>query len=299
VRVDAAVLAELKRYSPLAPLHQPFALQAIEVLLAELPEMPQVACFDTAFHRTLPQVEQLLPLPHAYWERGVRRYGFHGLSYEYMAVALAERYGEAARRRTIVAHLGSGASLCAMRELKSVATTMGFSALEGLMMGTRCGSLDPGVLLYLLEVEKLGLAEVTQLLYRQSGLLGVSGVASSPKALLEAEGTNPRARAALELWVRRIVRELGALTAVLGGLDMLVFTAGIGEHSAVLRERLCAALGWLGLELDAEANAANAATISRAASRVRVAVEPTNEEWIAASHAVRVLSTEAAVATQI
>jgi acetate kinase len=299
VRVDAAVLAELKRYIPLAPLHQPFALQAIEVLLAELPEMPQVACFDTAFHRTLPQVEQLLPLPHAYWERGVRRYGFHGLSYEYMAVALAERYGEAARRRTIVAHLGSGASLCAMRELKSVATTMGFSALEGLMMGTRCGSLDPGVLLYLLEVEKLGLAEVTQLLYRQSGLLGVSGVASSPKALLEAEGTNPRARAALELWVRRIVRELGALTAVLGGLDMLVFTAGIGEHSAVLRERLCAALGWLGLELDAEANAANAATISRAASRVRVAVEPTNEEWIAASHAVRVLSTEAAVATQI
>jgi acetate kinase len=179
-----------------------------------------------------------------------------------------------------------------MRELRSVATTMGFSALEGLMMGTRCGSLDPGVLLYLLEAEKLGLRELTQLLYRESGLLGVSGLSASPKALLEAERTNPRARAALELYVRRIVREIGALTAVLGGLDMLVFTAGVGERSAVLRERICAALGWLGLELDPDANRANAPTISRAESRVRVAVEPTNEEWIAASHAVRVVSAE-------
>ncbi len=250
VRVDAALLADLKSYIPLAPLHQPFALEAIEVLLAELPEMPQVACFDTAFHRTLPQVEQMLPLPYAHWERGVRRYGFHGLSYEYMAVALAERHGDAARGRTIVAHLGSGASLCAMRELRSVATTMGFSALEGLMMGTRCGSLDPGVLLYLMQTEKLGAAELERLLYRESGLLGVSGLSASPKALLEAEHTNPRARAALELYVRRIVREIGALTAVLGGLDMLVFTAGVGERSAVLRERICAALGWLGLDLD-------------------------------------------------
>jgi acetate kinase len=292
VRVDAAVLAELKSYIPLAPLHQPFALQAIEVLLAELPEMPQVACFDTAFHRTLPQVEQMLALPHAYWERGVRRYGFHGLSYEYMSVALAERHGAAARGRTIVAHLGSGASLCAMQGLRSVATTMGFSALEGLMMGTRCGSLDPGVLLYLLEIEKLGLGDLTQLLYRQSGLLGASGLSSSPQVLLEAEATNPHARAALELWVRRVVREIGALTAVLGGLDMLAFTAGIGEHSAVLRERICAALGWLGLELDPKANAANASTLSSARSRVLVAVEPTNEEWVAASHAVALLASE-------
>jgi acetate kinase len=234
----------------------------------------------------------MLPLPQALWERGVRRYGFHGLSYEYMSVALAERHGDAARGRTIVAHLGSGASLCAMRELRSVATTMGFSALEGLMMGTRCGSLDPGVLLYLLEVEKLGLNELTRLLYRESGLLGVSGLSPSPQVLLEAEPRNPRARAALELWVRRVVREIGALTAALGGLDMLAFTAGIGEHSAVLRERICAALGWLGLELDPGANGANASTISRAGSRVRVAVEPTNEEWIAASHAVHVLSSE-------
>ena len=298
VRVDAAVLADLKRYIPLAPLHQPFALEAIEVLLAELPRISQVACFDTAFHRTLPPVEQMLPLPHALRERGVRRYGFHGLSYEYLSVSLPERHGAAARGRTIVAHLGSGASLCAMHGLRSVATTMGFSALDGLMMGTRCGALDPGVLLYLLEVEKLSLGDLTQLLYRQSGLLGASGLSSSPQVLLAAEATNPDARAALELWVRRIVREIGALTAVLGGVDMLAFTAGIGEHSAVLRERICAALGWLGLELDAKANAANAATISRTASRVLVTVEPTNEEWIAASHAVRVLSAETSLAAQ-
>jgi acetate kinase len=289
VRLDAAVLADLKGYIPLAPLHQPYALQAIEVLLAELPHMPQVACFDTAFHRTLPQVERMLPLTYEHWERGVRRYGFHGLSYEYMAIALAERHGDAARGRTIVAHIGSGASLCAMQGLQSVATTMGFSALDGLMMGTRCGSLDAGVLLYLMQSEKMGAGDLAQLLYRQSGLLGVSGVSSSPQVLLEAESRNPRARAALELYVRRIVREIGALTAVLGGLDMPAFTAGVGEHSAVLRGRICAALGWLGIELDDQANAAHAQTISRAASRVRVAVEPTDEEWIAASHAWRVL----------
>ena len=299
VRVDASVLAELKSYIPLAPLHQPFALQAIEVLLGELPQLPQVACFDTAFHRTLPQVEQMVALPHAYWERGVRRYGFHGLSYEYMSIALAERHGDAARGRTIVAHLGSGASLCAMRGLQSVATTMGFSALEGLMMGTRCGSLDPGVLLYLMQTEKLGAAELERLLYRESGLLGVSGLSPSAKALLEAERSNPRARAALELYVRRTVREIGALTAVLGGLDMLAFTAGVGEHSAVLRERICAALGWLGLQLDHTANSSHASTLSRAGSRVLVAVEPTNEEWIAASHAVRVLSSETCDALHI
>ena len=290
VLVDAGVLADLESYVPLAPLHQPFALEAIRTLLAEVPELPQVACFDTAFHRTLPQVEQMLPLSHAHWERGVRRYGFHGLSYEYLSIALPERHGDAARGRTIVAHLGSGASLCAMYELKSVATTMGFSALEGLMMGTRCGSLDPGVLLYLLEVEKLGLKQLTRLLYKESGLLGVSGLSASPKELLDAEATNPRARAALELYVRRIVREIGALAAALGGLDMLAFTAGVGERSAVLRERICRALGWLGIELDDGANRANAPTISRAGSRVRVAVEPTNEEWVAARHALGVLS---------
>ena len=253
--------------------------------------MPQFACFDTAFHRTLSDVEQMMPLPYAMWERGVRRYGFHGLSYEYMSIALADRHGDAARRRTIVAHLGSGASLCAMQGLKSVATTMGFSALDGLMMGTRCGSIDPGVLLHLLEIEKLGVGELAHLLYHESGLLGVSGVSASPKDLLEIEQTNARARAALELYARRVVREIGALTAALGGLDLLAFTGGIGERSAVLRERICDALGWLGLELDPRANRADARAIGTSRSRVRVAVEPTNEEWVAASHAWRLLRT--------
>jgi acetate kinase len=289
VRVDKDVLADLESFIPLAPLHQPFALEAIKVLLAELPMLPQVACFDTAFHRTLPQVEQMLPLPYALWERGVRRYGFHGLSYEYMSIALAERHGDAARGRTIVAHLGSGASLCAMQDLRSVATTMGFSALDGLMMGTRCGSLDPGVVLHLLETEGMGARQLSRLLYHESGLLGVSGLSPSAKVLLDAEPTNARAREALELYVRRIVREIGALAAVLGGLDMLAFTAGVGENSAVLRGRIGAALGWLGVQLDEAANRSGAATISTARSRVRVAVEPTNEEWIAATHARRLL----------
>jgi acetate kinase len=286
VRIDPAVLADLQQYITLAPLHQPYALQAIEVLLAELPHVPQTACFDTAFHRTLPQVEQMLPLPHALWERGVRRYGFHGLSYEYMAIALAERHGDAARGRTIVAHLGSGASLCAMHGLQSVATTMGFSALDGLMMGTRCGSLDPGVLLHLMEVEGFEARQLSHLLYHESGLLGVSGLSSSPQPLLAAEVTDARARAALELYVRRIVREIGSLAAALGGLDMLAFTAGVGEHSAALRERICGALGWLGLLVDDTANQADAATISDPHSRVRAVVEPTNEEWMMASHAL-------------
>ena len=282
VRVDAAVLADLKTYIPLAPLHQPFALEAIETLLATAPGLPQVACFDTAFHHTLPDVEKMLPLPYDAWERGLRRYGFHGLSYEFMSVALAERHGDAARGRTIVAHLGSGASLCAMQGLRSVATTMGFSALDGLMMGTRCGALDPGAVLYLMEIEKLTLAQVGHVLYHESGLLGLSGVSSDPRVLLQQEAGNERVQAALALYVRRIVREIGAMTAVLGGLNMLVFTAGIGEHNAAIRERICRELAFLGVALDADANALNAPVISPAASRVQVAVEPTNEEWIAA-----------------
>ena len=289
VRMDAAVLADLRSYIPLAPLHQPFALEAIAVLLASRPELPQVAVFDTAFHHTLPEVEKMLPLPYSAWERGVRRYGFHGLSYEYQSLALAERYGAAARGRTIVAHLGSGASLCAMQDLRSVATTMGFSALDGLMMGTRCGALDPGALLYLMEIEKRTLAEVGHMLYHECGLLGVSGVSADPRELLPLEAGNPRVQAALALYVRRIVREIGALVAVLGGLDMLVFTAGIGEHNDTLRARVCEGLGFLGVALDAAANARHAPCISSAASRVRVAVEPTNEEWIAAWHAARLL----------
>lgn len=298
VRVDAPLLAELRALVPLAPLHQPFALEAIEILLRERPDLPQIACFDTGFHHTVPLVEQVLPLPYSAFQRGLRRYGFHGLSYEYMAVALPERHGGLAGRRCIVAHLGSGASLCAMQGLQSVATTMGFSALDGLMMGTRTGAIDPGALLYLMEIEKLSLAEVGELLYRESGLLGVSGLSSEPRRIVAHEGdageTGERARLALDLYVRRIAREIGALTAVLGGLDLLVFTAGVGEHCAFIRTRVCAGLAWLGLQLDETANAADAAVISSGASAVRVGVEPTNEEWIAARHARRLLREDGA-----
>ncbi|MBV8619564.1 MAG: acetate/propionate family kinase [Curvibacter sp.] len=289
VRVDAQVLADLRAYIPLAPLHQPFALEAIEALLERQPHLLQVACFDTAFHHTLPEVEQMLPLPYAAWERGLRRYGFHGLSYAYQAVALAERHGDAARDRTLVAHLGSGASLCAMRNLQSVATTMGFSALDGLMMGTRCGALDPGAVIYLMEIEKLSLEQVAHVLYHESGLLGVSGLSSDPRELLRQESTHPQAAAALALYVRRIVREIGALVAVLGGLDLLVFTAGIGEHNAEIRLRICAGLGYLGVRVDEDANLANGACISALDSAVKVGVEPTNEEWVAARAAVGLL----------
>ena len=289
VRVDAQVLDDLRGLIPLAPLHQPFALEAIAALLETAPELPQVACFDTAFHHTLPEVEKMLPLSWDAWERGLRRYGFHGLSYEYLSIALPERCGDAARGRTIVAHLGSGASLCAMQGLQSVATTMGFSALDGLMMGTRCGALDPGAVLYLMEIEKLSLEEVGHLLYHGSGLLGISGVSSDPRVLLTQEAGNPRIEAALALYVRRIVREIGALVAVLGGLDMLVFTAGIGEHNVAIRERVCAGLAYLGVALDGEANSQNADRISSAASRIPVQVERANEEWVAAWHACRLL----------
>lgn len=291
VRVDAAVLNDLRSYIPLAPLHQPFALEAIAALLESNPGLPQVACFDTAFHHTLPDVEKMLPLSWAAWERGLRRYGFHGLSYECLSIVLPERYGDAARGRTLVAHLGSGASLCALQNLQSVATTMGFSALDGLMMGTRCGALDPGAVLYLMEIEKLSVEQVGQMLYHQSGLLGLSGVSSDPRALLPLEADNARVQAALALYVRRIVREIGALVAVLGGLDLLVFTAGIGEHNAVIRGRVCQDLAYLGVALDADANTRHAPLISSSQSRVAVAVEPTNEEWMAASHAHVLLGT--------
>jgi acetate kinase len=256
--------------------------------MTQQPDLPQVACFDTAFHQSMPTVEKMLPLPRSAWDQGLRRYGFHGLSYAYQAQVLGERYGDAARGRTIVAHLGNGASLCAMRNLQSVATTMGFSALDGLMMGTRCGALDPGALIYLMEIRKLSLEQVARMLYHESGLLGVSGVSSDLRELLPREGEEP-VREALALYVRSIVREAGALTATLGGLDMLVFTAGIGEHQPVIRERVCAGLGFLGVAIDPDANAAHAAVISSAASRVKVVVEATNEEWVAATAAATLI----------
>ena len=289
VLVTDAVLERLERLNSLAPLHQPHNLAGVRSFLQAFPALPQVACFDTAFHASLPDVASAFALPASLTEQGVRRYGFHGLSYEFMSLALAERHGDAARGRTIVAHLGSGASLCAMQGLQSVATTMGFSALDGLMMGTRCGALDPGAVLYLMEIEKLSLHDVGQLLYHGSGLLGLSGVSSDPRVLLAEEAGNARVQAALALYVRRIVREIGALVAVLGGLDMLVFTAGIGEHNAVLRQRVCNQLEWLGVQVDATRNARHEAVISSTASTVTVGVERTNEEWIAAWHAARLL----------
>ncbi len=302
VAVDAAILAELRAFIPLAPLHQPFALDAIEALLESSPEVPQVASFDTAFHHTLPKVEQLLPLPHAAWERGLRRYGFHGLSYEYMSIILPERHGQSARGRVIVAHLGSGASLCALHGQQSVATTMGFSALDGLMMSTRSGALDPGVVLHLMEAEKLTPAQVGHMLYYESGLLGLSGLSAEPRVLLanetRSDDVGERVRAALALYVRRIVREIGALVAVLGGLDLLVFTAGVGEHSVELRARICGDLGFLGIVLDEAGNLAHAAVISAPSSAVRVGVEPANEEWIAARHAAALISTAAGRVTR-
>ncbi len=294
VAVTEQVLADLHKLIPLAPLHQPFALDAIRILLAEAPDLVQVACFDTAFHASLPQVEQMLPLSWDAWQRGLRRYGFHGLSYDYVATALAERHGreEAEQARTIVAHLGSGASLCALQGLRSVATTMGFSALDGLMMGTRTGALDPGAVIYLMEIEKLSLEQVGHALYHESGLLGLSGLSSDPRVLLlredEDSETGERIRAALALYVRRIVREVGGLASVLGGLDRLVFTAGIGEHNPVIRQRICDGLEWLGVELDDAANAVDAPQLSAPDSPVDINLIPTNEEWVAARAAARV-----------
>ncbi len=296
VVVDAGVLEDLRTLIPLAPLHQPHNLDAIDAVRCALPDVPQIAVFDTAFHRTLPRQEKLLPLPHAWFDEGVRRYGFHGLSYEYLSTALVEAFGDAARGRVIAAHLGSGASLCAMSGLRSIATTMGFSALDGLMMSTRCGAIDPGVVLHLIEVRGLTHDALGALLYHESGLLGVSGRSGDPRVLLALEETDERARDALALFVHRIVRETGALTALLGGLDMLVFTAGIGEHSAPIRSRVCAALRLFGVVLDEAANAANAHVISHAQSRVKVVVEPTNEAWVAARAAWRLLGAAAGTA---
>lgn len=294
--VDSAVLEELRALIPLAPLHQPFALEALAILLHET-SIPQVACFDTAFHRDMPEVEQVFALPHAMRSYGLRRFGFHGLSYEYLTHVLPRRHGGLARGRVVAAHLGSGASLCAMHELRSLATTMGFSALDGLVMGTRCGSLDPGALLYLMQVEALDVDRVARMLYHESGLLGVSRLSSDPRELLRHEHDGgeqgQRVRLALDLYIRRIVRETGALAAVLGGLDMLVFTAGIGEHNAEVRRRVCRELSWLGVELDEDANANHLNVISTDSSRVRVAVEPTNEEWVAARHAAVLLQAPA------
>ena len=280
--VNKQVLDDLRKLIPLAPLHQPYNLAAIEAVTERLPTVPQVACFDTSFHRGQPAVSELVPLPGELRQQGLQRYGFHGLSYEYIASVLPEVAPEVARGRVIVAHLGSGASMCALKEGKSVDSTLGFTALDGLCMGTRPGSIDPGVVLHLVQGLKLSGKEIETLLYKRSGLIGISGISNDMRDLL---GRNePAARLAVDYFVYRAAKEIGALTAVLGGVDALVFTAGIGENSAEIRQRICESSAWLGIELDAAANAERQAKISAARSKVSVWVIPTNEELMIARH---------------
>jgi acetate kinase len=280
--VTPEVLAQLRELIPLAPLHQPYNIAAIEAAAARLPGVPQVACFDTSFHRGHAAVAEVVPLPRQLTLDGVQRYGFHGLSYEYIASILPQAAPEIAEGRVIVAHLGSGASLCALKAGKSIDTTLGFTALDGLCMGTRPGSVDPGVILYLFQTLGMSPAQVEKLLYKESGLLGISGISNDMRVLLESP--EPAAQLAVDYFVYRVAREIGALTAVLGGLDGLVFTAGIGENSPEIRRRICEASAWLGLEFDAAANARAEPRISRQGSRVSAWVLATNEELMIARH---------------
>jgi acetate kinase len=287
VRVDPQVLAALETLVPLVPLHQPYNLAAIDVVTRRAPHLPQVACFDTSFHRSQPTVAQSFALPRRYTEEGIYRYGFHGLSYEYIASVVPSLDARAAAGRTVVAHLGNGASMCAMKGGQSVATTMGFTAVDGLPMGTRCGAIDPGVLLYLMDRHGMDARALEKLIYHESGLLGVSGISSDMRALLSS--ADPHAAEAIDLFVYRIGRELGSLAAALGGLDALVFTGGIGENAATIRQRICRDAAWLGLELDDAANDKGGPRISRPQSRVATWVIATNEELRIAQHTRRLL----------
>ena len=285
--VTPEVLADLRALIPLAPLHQPYNLQAIDAVAERLPDVPQVACFDTSFHRGQPAVAELVPLPKDIRDSGVQRYGFHGLSYEYIASVLPSVAPEIANGRVIVAHLGSGASMCAMKNGKSLDSTLGFTALDGLCMGTRPGSLDPGVLLHLFQTMGRTPKDVEALLYKKSGLLGISGISNDMRDLLGSD--KPSARLAVDYFVYRAAKEIGALAAVLGGVDALVFTAGIGENSPEIRKRICEASAWLGVELDADANGRKGPRISTPASRVSAWMIPTNEELMIARHTGRLL----------
>ena len=287
VTVDAAVLARLERLVPLAPLHQPHNLAAIRAIQAHMPGLPQVACFDTAFHRRHPALADWFALPRHLYDEGVRRYGFHGLSYEYIAGTLAAVAPEIAGGRVVVAHLGSGASMCALAGGRSIDSTMGFTALDGLPMSTRCGALDPGVVLYLSRAHGMDADAIEHMLYHDCGLKGVSGISNDMRDLLASD--DERAAHAIDLFVYRICRELGALTAALGGLDGLVFTAGIGEHSPEIRARVCASAAWLGMEIDQAANRGRGPRISTSASRIAVYAIPTDEELMIARHTLAVL----------
>ncbi|MFM0644251.1 acetate/propionate family kinase [Paraburkholderia bryophila] len=287
VRIDATVLRAIEALTPLAPLHQPHHVAAIRAVAAFAPAVPQVACFDTAFHHSQPPLAQAFALPRELTDKGIRRYGFHGLSYEYISGALANIAPHQPRGRVVVAHLGNGASMCALRDGRSVASTMGFTAVDGLPMGTRTGALDPGVVLYLIQHEGMSPDEVEHLIYERSGLLGVSGLSSDMRVLLASEA--PAAREAVDLFVYRAARELGSLAAALGGLDTLVFTAGIGEHATQIRERIGESAAWLGVEVDPLANQRHGPLISTAASPVAVWVLPTDENLMIARHTRRLL----------
>ncbi len=286
--VTNEVLNDLRGLIPLAPLHQPYNLAAIEALHERRADVPQVACFDTSFHRGHSAVAELVPLPANLRNEGLQRYGFHGLSYEYIASVLPQVAPEIAKSRVIVAHLGSGASLCALKDGKSVDTTMSFTAVDGICMGTRPGAIDPGVVLYLFQQLKMPVKEVEDILYKKSGLLGISGISNDMRDLLGK--SEPEARLAVDYFIYRIAKEIGALTSVLGGIDGLVFTAGIGENSAEIRQRVCEACKWLGVEIDLNANSKNATRISTSSSKVSAWVIPTNEELMIARHTGKLLA---------
>jgi acetate kinase len=288
IRIDPEVMAALAALAPLAPLHQPHNLGPIQAIADLVPQMPQVACFDTAFHRSQPPLAQVFGLPRKFTDAGVRRYGFHGLSYEYVTGRLAELSPELAGAKVVICHLGNGASLCAVQNGRSVASTMGFTAVDGLVMGTRCGAIDPGVLIYLMDAYGMDARAIETLVYRQSGLLGVSGISSDMRTLRAS--TEPAAAEAIALFVYRIVREIGSLTAALGGVDGLVLTGGIGEHDAASRAEIAAGCRWLGLELDEARNANGAGRISSETSRVPAWVIPTDEEGMIARHTAAVLA---------
>jgi acetate kinase len=287
VLVNDEVLSRLERLVPLAPLHQPNNLAPIRDVRRRYPQIPQVACFDTAFHRNHPEVADRYAIPDVYYADGVRRYGFHGLSYEYVAERLRQLSPVLAEGRVVVCHLGSGASMCAIQNGRSIDSTMGFTAVDGLPMGTRTGQLDPGVVLYLVQNKGFTPSEVERFLYHEGGLKGLSGISNDMRDLEASDA--PSATLAIDYFVYRVVREVGSLAAAMGGIDGLVFTAGIGEHSTRIRASVVARLGWLGAELDAAANAADALTISAPSSRLEIMVVPTNEELMIARHALRLL----------
>jgi acetate kinase len=288
VLIDENVLTRLERYSPLAPLHQPNNLAPIRTLLKSRPDSPQVACFDTAFHRTHSEIADRFAIPEQFYIEGVRRYGFHGLSYEYVADRLQQVAPQIANKRVIIAHLGSGASMCALANGRSIESTMGFTALDGIPMGTRPGQIDPGVVLYLISEKGMSAKAVQDLLYKESGLKGLSGFSNDVRELFDS--TDSRAKLAIDYFVYRVALYAGLLAAALGGLDAFVFTAGIGENSPVMRERIARRLDWLGAELDPEANANGALLISRTGSRVALYTIPTDEELMIARHTLALLS---------